>query len=519
MGIHYFFKEKSYTAEIPEGLEGLTLAQLLWLNGELPPKALCAGLRTCGRCKVRFLSTAPAATQAEQRVFTEEELAQGLRLACHHKAHDGMELEVPDYAVSQRLLSKAQEQPVQGGLAIDWGTSSVAWRFCSNTLSSCVLEGQNINPQMPAGSEVMARLALAATDGGLEFLRKVSIDFLEKLVRDLQNINAQVTEIVLAANPAMASLSVGDKSPAGLSAAPYFLEDAGGAYATYTQGQKNLPPVWVAPHLAPFVGGDISAGLAAVFFTHAHAGPFILADMGTNGEFAFVRQKGHITVTSVPLGPALEGAGLECGGLAGPGSVTRYTLGPAGIQQELFSQEDTRAGSITGAAYLSLLALLKTAGIMDKNGHFRKESPHPLARKIAANIGEKEGEAVLFLPDALYLSAGDVENILKVKAAFSCALQSLLALAEQEHTPLPQLFLAGALGKHAPLQALETLGFIPSRLIPRTQTIGNSALDGASLLLKKENRLLLEEKLHHIDTIPLTEMPGFQEMYLQAMTF
>lgn len=516
MEIQYFFKEKRYTTKIPVGLENLTLAQTLWLNGTLPPKALCAGLRTCGRCKVRFLSNAPEATQAEKRQFSQEELGQGLRLACRHKACTGMELEVPDYVSSPNTTLPKQKQQVHGGLAIDWGTSTVAWRFCPNDKFAHSWEGQTINPQMPAGSEVMTRLALAAKPDGLNFLRKVSLRFFENLVATLQEKNLCVSEIVLAANPAMACLSVGDKSPLGLSAAPYKLEDEGGAYISTL---ANLPPVWVAPHLAPFVGGDVSAGLAAVFLDHNVTEPFILADMGTNGEFAFVRQNGHITVTSVPLGPALEGAGLECGGLAGHGSVTCYTLSPSGIQQELFSKKDTHAHSITGAAYLSLLALLKKVGVMDVEGHFMQESTQALARKIIANIDQRQGEAVLFLPDGLYVSAGDVENLLKVKAAFSCALQSLLTLAEQENTPVPKLFLAGALGKHAPLHALETLGFIPSRLIPHTQTIGNSALDGASLLLYKKHRLLLKEKLHHVDTIPLTEMPNFHNIYINSMTF
>ncbi len=518
MGIRYFFREKEHTLDIPEGMDNLTLAQALWLGGELPPKALCAGLRTCGRCRVRFCAQPPASTPAEQKIFSQEELEKGFRLACRHRAEHNIVVEVPDYSTLPSKDFPTETKPVTGGLAVDWGTSSIVWRFCPATDTGCVQEEQSINPQMPAGSDIMARLALAANPAGLVYLRSISQSFLQSVLHTLKEKNLFVTEIVLAANPAMASLSVGEKSPEGLSHAPYTLEEQGGAYAT---GTKNLPPLWVVPHISPFVGGDISAGLAAVFLQHKANAPFILADMGTNGEFALVSAQGEITVTSVPLGPALEGSGLECGGLAGPGSVTRYSLGPTGIQQELFantfSPAQGPATSITGAAYLCLLALLKNVGLLDTHGHFKEASAHPLARKIAGNFRKRHGEPVLDLPDSLYISATDVENILKVKAAFSCALHTLHTFTHPEKQP--RLFLAGALGKHAPLLALETLGFIPSRLVPHTQSIGNSALDGAHLLLQKHNRLFLAEKLSHVFCLQLTQLPDFQNLYLNSMTF
>ena len=44
--------------------------------------------------------------------------------------------------------------------------------------------------------------------------------------------------------------------------------------------------------------------------------PLLLADMGTNGEFVLLRAGLPPLLASVPLGPALEGIGLRCGGIA-----------------------------------------------------------------------------------------------------------------------------------------------------------------------------------------------------------
>ena len=86
----------------------------------------------------------------------------------------------------------------------------------------------------------------------------------------------------------------------GLCAAPYRLSHTGGSMAQGLSvlGEQQeavlLPPAYIPPLPAPFVGGDISAGMLAVLEDKHPAYPFLLADMGTNGEFAL----------ALPTGPA-----------------------------------------------------------------------------------------------------------------------------------------------------------------------------------------------------------------------
>ena len=46
---------------------GQTLAQTIWLSGELSPPALCSGLGRCGACRVRFLEGTPEPCDSARR--------------------------------------------------------------------------------------------------------------------------------------------------------------------------------------------------------------------------------------------------------------------------------------------------------------------------------------------------------------------------------------------------------------------------------------------------------------------
>ena len=58
-------------------------------NTDLEVEGDCGGLGKCGKCKVKVLSTIGPPTKAEKELLDEEELKQGIRLACRTKVnHD-----------------------------------------------------------------------------------------------------------------------------------------------------------------------------------------------------------------------------------------------------------------------------------------------------------------------------------------------------------------------------------------------------------------------------------------------
>lgn len=491
---------------------GRTLAQAVYLSGEFEAPALCSGVGRCGRCRVRFSSEAPAPAVEDAQVFGPDELAEGWRLGCRHGAGPGMRLFVPAQPAAR--AQGAEAGGAELALAVDLGTTSIHWR-AMDADGEAVASGADLNPQMGAGSEVMARLAFAATEGGAEVMRQAVLDRLRSVAASLPG---RVSRLAVAGNPAMTLLLLG-RPTAGLATAPYVLDERGGRMAALGGG---LPDAYIPPQLAPFVGGDLSAGLSAL----ERGGepperPFLLADMGTNGEFILALSDGTHLSASVPLGPALEGAGLACGNVAGPGAVSRFRLTPRGLEAQcLGGGEPSRAAGITGAAYLSLLAILVEQGVLSAQGGFVLQGRTPLAARLAALVAGEGASRRLRLTGGLFLAASDVEEILKVKAAFDLACAALLDEAGLAPGALKALCLAGALGAHAAPRDLETLGFIPPGLGARVRAVGNTSLDGAALLLTDPGARAFAESLPgSTRSLDLTAKATFGQAFVARMHF
>ena len=420
------------------------------------------------------------------------------------------------------------------------------------TTADIVACGSFLNPQAGAGADVMSRLAVAMQVQGRGVLSHLVRRSLRRVVDSLEQAGgARVAGLCVAANTAMTDIFL-DRPVDGLCAAPYRLAHHGHE----TVNVPGLPPVYIPPLPAPFVGGDISAGLAALLAADVPR-PFVLADLGTNGELALVDAAGRLLLCSVPLGPALEGIGPQCGQLAGPGVITDFSLAPTGLTAHFFEQkpedarprhggqcpcpscqavfaqslgngrsgvepEAGRARGISATGYVSLLAALLRTGLMREDGGFESAPAMPLARRLASGLetGHASGGMRLRLPHGMWLCAADVEELLKVKAAFALALESLLAAAGLAPAQVGALCLAGALGEHVRAHDLQTLGFLPSALAPRLRAVGNASLQGATLLaVNVQMRENLAGLCATARLLPLVEEENFHQTYLRHMRF
>lgn len=512
-----------------------TLAQVLFLSGLWAEVPLCSGLGRCGLCRVHFRSPAPTALADEIRRLGREAVADGWRLSCLHPA-DACILDIPrPVRAAPRVAShpRRESRPGELGLAVDLGTTSLHWAliriFPRGAGFRRLASGRELNPQMGLGSEVMSRLAMAASPEGRTLLRTLVLDRLRVLIQNLSDdAGNPVTRLAVAGNSAMLAILT-DRDAPGLRTAPYRLDWRAGEEIIL---DPALPPALLPPLLAPFVGADLSAGLAALHFapTGEPDAPWLLLDLGTNGEFVLRLADGSFLGTSVPLGPALEGVGLSRGRTAGPGAVVRFTLSPAGLTPRYFEDEPARPGmpsGLTGTGYLSLAARLLQAGVLGRDGRFispASDAP-PLVLRLSRTLGRtKGGEPCLGLPGGpsseLDLSASDLEELLKVKAACNMAISRLLSEAGLSPADLRSLQLAGAMGKHAEPADLAELGFIPPILAERTVKAGNTSLAGAERLLAQpcvqEWALELPKRFRVVD---LATDPTFQTGYLKRMHF
>lgn len=504
--------------------EGDTLAQTLWLESDVPPPALCSGLGSCGACRVRLgrEGVVPQALAVEEKILGPAALEAGWRLACRHAATEGMVVML-DEAVPSPAAARPQQPSARSGagappcwLGVDVGTTTVHWRAV-DAQGATVGEGKALNPQMGAGSEVMSRLRMAATPEGRARLSRRIRTFVRAICDELPG---EVREVCLAANTAMTTIFL-DKDCTGLLAAPYHLPEAGGRLVQL----PALPPIWLPPQPAPFVGGDVAAGMAWLL-DEGTPFPFLLADMGTNGEFVLALSENCAWLASVPMGPALEGIGLTHGGVAGPGSLVDFTLSPQGLEARFWPWSeplpDGLRPTISGTGYLALLALLVRHGLLTPEGLLVGPTGGrltPLAARLLAQVEREDGGGWrLPLPHGLLLTPHDVEEVLKVKAAFSLAVSALLELSGLDAGALRRCVLAGALGEHIPRSALETLGFVPPGLGEVLVVAGNTALQGAvRLVTRPDLRERLQRWSQHCRVLPLTDAPNFSEIYMAHM--
>ncbi|MDR2892062.1 MAG: ASKHA domain-containing protein [Deltaproteobacteria bacterium] len=627
-----------------EPVPGQTAAQLVYLSGLFEAPALCNGIGRCGRCRMRFSregdtlkfgsgaglrpeqGVAPEADELDLQTLGPKAVAQGWRLGCHHAAEAGQTLELPPeirslrkrsrnrhglfdsgnspdslentgdlLAVGSEIFRLKPKLPTTGTLALDFGSTSLHALWLSGSAPEHESHAMVApNPQMGAGSDIMSRLAWAAEPAGREQLSHLSLDATRRLLNEAP---AQSREVVLAANPAMVYLLLG-KDAAGLAQAPYRLDYRGGQY----ENLPGLPPFWVSPLISPFIGGDISAGFSFLALNKAFKPeyPFVLADLGTNGELLLALDRHTALAASLPLGPALEGGGMRHGAEARPengpatgdeeatlaqtaGIITSFSLSPHGLTAVTLPP-DTLPQGISGTGYISLAHNLRKLNLLNSEGHFVRPEPAqvsppafmsqgtsfapafprsgPLAAELTNSplgplsshlpgplfqLARRLGDNLQRLPNGepywpvfgkIGMSAGDVEELLKVKAAFSLGLKLLLKKAgipprpAGSHMPgqpgksyngLAAIYLAGSLGRHIENAALTGLGFVPENLGGRIRPVGNTSLAGAALLAGSPQKQPLREELcrwaEGVETLNLAAEPEFHQMFAAEMFF
>ncbi len=543
------------------------ILSLLWLNNLYDSQALCAGVGKCGKCKVLFHSPAPLPTQDELQILSSEEIDRGIRLSCKHNAKDDYIIELladlennssKEHTKKSSFFFMEEAPDFPLSLAIDFGTTSLEYTLFTN--NKTFAHGKMLNPMQGIGAEVMARLEFAKSIQNATALKERTWQTIGNIVKELNDTgNFIIDKIIFSANSAMAYLALG-KDIKCLATAPYFLEYTGNSTefiadiidfdnAHYNDATKEIvkkiPPIYIPPLLAPFIGGDISSGLLALetkFNTQNNNSiyPYFFIDMGTNAEFVLALSESEGFMASVPLGPSVEGVGLTFGTVANPTSIVDFTLSPFGLQSIYLNEKmkAKKSSGITGVGYLHLLQILLKLALVDKYGHFNiQTSPTeakkllPLARKIA-HFSEHNSIQCLDLPLGLpdttqndsdkqkfYLSSYDIENLLMVKSAFRASFEILLQKSQLPLHAIQNIFIAGAFGEHLKKEILTDLGFLPHSLLSRIAQLGNTSLKGAELLSKNENHTKIQKQFTNYQQIELANQEDFAQIYMKYFNF
>ena len=480
---------------------GLTLSEIT--SGEKP----CGGHGKCGKCKVIARGELSLPSEAELRLLTEEELKNGVRLACTTRALGDCEVET--------LVSSADAQIVTGGasvsfevkpafekygIAIDIGTTTLAARLY-DVNGNIVAEFSRLNPQSEFGADVISRIEASMKGSSGELAESILSALDEMIVRlssDAVIDQSEIDGVVITGNTVMLSLLTReDVEP--FSHAPFEAKRLFGEVVSAKEmGLDSLAPdtqVYLPPCISAFVGADTVCALIATDLCSKDCA--MLADIGTNGEMA-LWYRDTLTVCSTAAGPAFEGVGISMGMRGAVGAIDRVTLADGGLEAHVIGGGE--AVGICGSGLVDAAAVMLEAEIIDETGAL-DDDPFPLK-------------------DSVSLSGKDVRMLQLAKSAICAGLQTLAEDSGLDTDDVPLLYIAGGFGNYLNKESAAMIGMLPRSLAECSVTVGNAALTGASMMLLNIDSREIATALSRIaKTLDLSKNKGFSEKFMMGMIF
>ena len=545
---------------------GATIMSTLLKNG-LVSGQFCGGRGTCGRCQIQYISPAPLPTAMERNSMEPEKLRQGYRLACMSRPKDNCVIRLtmseertvqiltrmidvsdendlnsqpmqmlsgqrttcqgmlPQSTLSPNLVMQEKEEYM---IAVDLGTTTIAMQLRGMDSGKVIDTYCEMNPQRSYGADVLSRIqaSCAGADKKLqsavwEVLRRGVEQFHNnKITHGMKNISC----MCIAGNTTMVHLLM-DYDVSRLGQSPFMPI----TLDLLEESWENMFPVYIAPGISTFVGGDIVAGLYALSMlpgqktgkakkvvteqaeteqavteqavperavteqvvtdestpakNHQDSGKIkMLIDLGTNGEMA-VTDGDRMIVTATAAGPAFEGGA---------------------------------SAQVIGTDMIALTAELLQTNVIEETGY------------MATSPCQVRG---------ITITQKDIRDLQLAKAAVRAGTEILWQLLDKtgnREKILPQspeqayglqrVYLAGGFGYYLDVEAAFSIGLLPDRMRGKVQAVGNTSLEGAyrlgrdfhkKVLLKEE----IQEMLARIEHVNLAKQEAFDELYIKYMNF
>lgn len=527
--------------ELTQGA-ALTLMPVLLKNG-LMDGSFCGGRGDCGRCVVQFLKGVPLPTGLERSCLEPEELRQGYRLACVTRPKTdctvrvvgAQEVKTPIVTEAAKIgadiIANTNMQEMDSGkenacyiAAVDLGTTTIAMQLKDAATGAVADAYCEMNPQRKYGTDVLARIQASVEGQGEELRRLVCGVILRGLRQFARNLQKEAGEgtlsdrlipvnekgnagkilgMCIAGNTVMEHLLLGT-DVSSLGKAPFVPVEKGlqsitaaHLFAGMEEWSEDLRmadggalfdmPVYIAPCMSAFVGGDIVAGLYALGLLPARQAEngerqaVLFIDLGTNGEMVITDGQ-RMIVTATAAGPAFEGD-----------------------------------GTMMGTDRIALTAQLLQRGILDETGLM--EEPYfteGVRIEDAGEVTAADGQ----IKNDCYFKQKDVRSLQMAKAAVRAGVEILWD--EMGRPEIEKVFLAGGFGYYLDVEAAVAVGLLPSHMRGRVRAAGNTSLAGAyemgrDLCGKRLDAASLEERTHLAESINLADTERFEGLYLKYM--
>lgn len=410
------------------------------------------------------------------------------------------------------------------GVAIDIGTTSVVVCLVDLINQKLIDKASSGNAQIKYGADVINRIVFASKKDGLEVLHRAiiheTINPLLQSIYEKNNISKDnIISVVASANTTMASLFLG-------------------VYPDYLRREPYIPPfmkspklvgedigldvnpsayVYLAPNVASYVGGDITAGVlsAGIWASEENV---LFIDLGTNGEIVF-GNKDFMMSCACSAGPAFEGGGIRCGMRASFGAIEKVTINPETLVPTLGIIGDCDPVGICGSGIIDLICQMILNGIIDRRGKIQKDLDCNRIRFDEHGIGEYilAFKDEYNLENDITVNEVDIDNFIRAKGAIYSGASVLLQSLGMDFTVLDKVYIAGGIGNSLNIENAITIGLLPDVDRDKFQYIGNSSLVGSYLaLISRSAKNKLEEIANQMTYVELSVYPGYMDEFVSA---
>lgn len=511
------YGDKTVIATAPVGaVIGEVVAQT-----RLPLEQPCAGRGTCGKCKVLVEAGLTGPDAVERKNLSPAELQLGVRLACRAKIMaEARVVLTPAVVYSNKIFHthtayRRNDHPL--GLAIDFGSTTVAAFLTDLASGEVVAGGGALNRQAVFGADVISRLAAALHNplnaARLQRLALVSISQAIDALNLADKTKARIERATVVCNVAMHHLIAGLPVDQ-LAVLPFQPYSAAAIYDARPLLAGVFPPhtaVTMPPLIGGFVGSDALACLAYFGFDSTSA-PVAAIDLGTNGE-VMVTDGQTILTASTAAGPAFEGVNIACGTRAVDGAIV--DVEPADGDLRYVTLAGVPPIGLTGSGLLSLVHRLAQMGVIQPSGRLSAEPPR-LAERVRRN-GEGARCFEIVAGSDLLLTQWDVRELQKAKGAIRATVDVLMEKLNLTPADLRRVILTGSFGGQVNVEAALGLGLIPPVSPAVVETVANGAGLGAAMFLTDAGFDRGEALAKRARQVELEQEPDFNTRFAEAM--
>jgi len=410
------------------------------------------------------------------------------------------------------------------GVACDLGTSTVVQNLLDLDTGKVLAVASDYNRQMSSGADVISRIDCASRPGGIDRLREQAVATINALLHSLCSTGTTATKdlraMVVSGNTTMAHLLLGVQ-PRYIREEPYVPAFSDVPACSAAELGIEIEPrgrIYCVPAVGSFVGGDIVSGILCQRRIGRAGELFLFIDVGTNGEIVLGNDEWLMTC-ACSAGPAFEGSGVSCGIRSAPGAIERINLWPDGEVRGYDVIGGGKPQGLCGSALIQILGELLRTGLIDQRGRLSSDANHPRITR--------SGRALAFIVEHgthtrsgadIVLTDGDIDNLVRAKAAIYSGCSLLLRKVGLTFQDLDAVYVAGGFGQCIAVEQAVAIGLLPDIDRARFVFLGNSSLAGARLILlsskQRERCLDIARTMTYIE---LSAEPSYMDEYTAAL--